>query len=296
MLLFAASMKEFRGGFRSLRPDLKFRAIGHEGKQYQAHMGFFKMFGLDFGSIPNESSGSDKYEPIRFLDLKEIEQEAADEYLEVHDGIQRRSHELAKLLIRDDLPDVIETLAYSLREIIRNSLEHARVEGVWYCAQYWPSRDLVELALLDQGIGIRRSLGRNPHLSLASDQEALKQALQPGISGVAYKGAPKRRADVWQNSGFGLYMTSRLAEKHGEFFIGSGDAGLVLSKGKESATTFGLAGTAISIRFKPQKVAALPDTLQALRRAASERTGPGQDAMPSTASMSSMVISRDNKS
>lgn len=293
MLLFAASMKEFREQVRSSRPDLRFRAIGHEGKHYQAHMGFFRMFGLNFGNMPNEVSGNERYEPIKFLDLKEIEQTAADEYLEVHEGIEQRSHDLAKLLVQDDLPDVVETLGYSLREIIRNSLEHARVDGVWYCAQYWPSRDLVELALLDQGIGITKSLGRNPHLALASDQEALRQALQPGISGVAYKGAPKRRTDAWQNSGFGLYMTSRLSEKNGEFFIGSGDAGLALSQGKESVSLFGFPGTAISIRFRPQKVAGLAGTLEELRKAAADRKESGSGSIPSTASMSSMMTSRD---
>ena len=292
MLLFSAALKAYRAEMKATRPDVKFRAIGHEGKSYQAHMGFFKMFGLDFGNAPDTAAGSGRYEPIRFLSLEEIQREAANEYLDVHEGIERRSHELARLLVREDVPDVIETLGYSLREMIRNSLEHARVDGVWYCAQYWPTRDLVELALLDQGIGIRKSLARNPHLNLTTDENAIKQALLPGVSGVAFKGAKKQRSDEWRNSGYGLYMTSRLAGMDGEFFVGSGNAGLVFSKGGETSVPFDFQGTAISIRIRPSKVARLRDALSDLRQQAANASHLKGGA-ELTASMSSVMLSKD---
>ena len=293
MMYFAASLKSYREQLKSSRPDVTFRAVGYEGHDYPAHMGFFRMFGLKFGKNPDDASGGSRYEPIRFLDLREIEQSAADKYQDVHDAIEERSQGLAKLLVQGNQPELVETLGYSLREIIRNSLEHARVGGLWYCAQYWPARDLVELALLDQGVGIRSSLARNPHLDLASDEDALRQALRPGISGVAFKGAKKRRDDAWQNSGFGLYMTSRLAGRDGEFFIGSGSAGLALSRGKESVAPFKLQGTGISIRFRPSKVAGLRASLDELRKSASDHEVADMDSAVKTASMSSIMLSRD---
>ena len=293
MLLFSAALKAYRADMKLTRPSVRFRATGHEGKRYQAHMGFFRMFGLEFGNAPDEASGSGRYEPIRFLSLEEIHREAADEYLDVHEGIERRSQGLARMLVHENVPDVIETLGYCLREMIRNSLEHARVDGVWYCAQYWPTRDLVELALLDQGIGIRESLARNPHLNLATDEAALRQAVMPGVSGVAFKGAKKQRNDEWRNSGYGLYMTSQLAGMDGEFFIASGNGGLEFSQGKVASVPFNFQGTAVSIRIKPSKVARLRDTLAKLRQQAANISGQGVGTHEVTASMSSIMLSKD---
>lgn len=293
MLLFSAALKAYRVQMREERPDIRFRAIGHQGKSYQAHMGFFKMFGLDFGSAPDEAAGSGRYEPIRYLDLQECEREAANEYSDVREIIERRCLGLAGMLVRDDMPDVIETLGYSLREIVRNALEHAGVDGIWYCAQYWPTRDLVELALVDQGVGIRASLARNPNLSLQSDGDALQHAIRPGVSGVAFKGARKQRIDdEWRNSGYGLYMTSRLAGVEGEFFVGSGDAGLTFSRGEAAANAFEFQGTAISMRIRPSKVGSLHDELAKLRQQAITGTREGLQTQQGTASMSSVMLSR----
>jgi nitrate/nitrite-specific signal transduction histidine kinase len=55
-------------------------------------------------------------------------------------------------------------VVYSLAEILRNFLEHSQAQELWYAAQYWQSRNWVELATLDEGIGIRRSLARKPPL------------------------------------------------------------------------------------------------------------------------------------
>jgi hypothetical protein len=293
MLLFAASVKRHREELRISQPALKFRAEGYEKHSYAAHMGFFQMFGLEFGRSHDVAPVRTTYEPIRFIDLQEIEREAADAYLDVHDGIEARSNAMARLLVQGEDESLAETLSYCLREIIRNTLEHARVGGLWYCAQFWPTKDLVELALLDQGIGIRASLARNPHVDLPTDEIALRKAVLPGMSGVAYKGAPKRRHDAWQNSGFGLYMISQIAGKEGEFFIGSGDGALTRSNDRDSTGAFSLVGTAISIRLRPSRLGRLRAMLDELNRTAPSRRDAGEIPEAPTASMSSMKLMKN---
>lgn len=75
---------------------------------------------------------------------------------------------------------VIETLGYSLREMIEirwNTPE-------WMASGIAPSIGQPVTwsgSLLDQGIGIRESLARNPHLNLTTDENAIQQAILPGV-------------------------------------------------------------------------------------------------------------------
>ena len=68
----------------------------------------------------------------------------------------------------------------------------------------------VEIAIIDRGVGLRPTLSRNPHLTIASDHDAIMYALSPGISGKFYEGVRIDRNNPYQNSGFGLYMNCRL--------------------------------------------------------------------------------------
>lgn len=292
MLMFGSFLKRWRQHVREARPDIKFQASGFETQSYPAHMGFFRMFGLDFGNSPDEASGGANYQPISNISFELLERAAAEQYKDVHEIIDEKSNILASVLVRQSSGDVVETLNYCIREIIRNSLEHAGgVSGVWHCAQYWPTRDEVEVAVLDEGIGIRASLRRNPRLSLTSDEEAINEALRPGVSGVAYKGAKVRRTDAWRNSGFGLYMTSKLASNHGEFFIGSGNHGVTLNRVTSQPQRTCISGTVISMRLRPSKLTALRDALATLRQnAGSETRTPDLEL---SASMSSQMLSRD---
>ena len=89
----------------------------------------------------------------------------------------------------------------------------------------------MEVAILDVGLGVRHGLRNNPDLNITSDRDALHLALLPGISGKMYRGVKRRSNDAWQNSGFGLYMTSRICRAGGSFFIASSGAGMLLDSG-----------------------------------------------------------------
>lgn len=81
--------------------------------------------------------------------------------------------------------DLHDTLAFCIREILRNAVEHSHTEKVRFAAQYWPTLDRVEFAVLDHSRGIRAALGPNPHVNPKNDREALNLALMPGVSGTS---------------------------------------------------------------------------------------------------------------
>jgi hypothetical protein len=289
MLFFARQLRTFADKHKPARC----RAINHERHGYAAHMGFFQSFGLSFGKAPGEAPGNIQYVPMTGLTIAELQREAGDQFAEVREIIEKRCTNLAAILTRNEGGHVQDTLSYSLREIFRNVMEHSRADTIWYAAQYWPTKQLVELSILDQGIGVRRSLSRNPHLAIQNDEDALRFALLPGISGVAFKGGPRQRKDEWANSGYGLFMTSQLCARGGSFMICSGGCGLLLKNGSDTTFNVGLEGTALRLEIYVPEVGGLNQALEDLRRHGATFAGELRQTANLTASMSSRMLSKD---
>lgn len=260
MLYFARQLRTFADA----RKPARCQAIGHKKHTYAAHMGFFQSFGLDFGNDAGEASGTTAYIPITELRIRDLHVEAGQSQREVQEVIEQRCGQLASVLARSGNGPLYETLTYSLREILRNVTEHSNADSIWYAAQYWPSKDLVELSILDQGLGIKTTLSRNPHLTINTDEDALRLSLLPGISGRAYQGGPKLRTDEWANSGYGLYMTSQICASGGSFVICSGEDGLLFTKGVERKLDVGFVGTAIRLCIYTPEVKTLNEALTRL--------------------------------
>jgi hypothetical protein len=240
--------------FRQSKPESRFRAINHEKKTYTAHMGFFSAFGLNFGNKPGEAKGSNTYLPLTILNVSELEKEAIISFCHIGDILEEKSKLIARLLTRQDSGDLVDTLTFSIREIMRNVVEHSNSEIIEYCAQYWPTKNLVEVAILDTGDGIKKGLSSNPYLNLTSERDAIHYALLPGISGKMYKGIIKRKNDNWQNSGFGLYMTSRICRNGGSFFLVSNDKGIFLEDKSKKDFDCNYQGTALRLRINTKKI------------------------------------------
>jgi len=251
--------------YQQSKPDISFSMknfnINH-AHLYAAHMGFFKSFGHDFGKSPGEASGNSYYVPISIFNIPELESEAFDEGVEVGDVLERHSRKLACVLTREDDGPLVETLEYALREMFRNVVEHSGAKQIGFCAQYWPSKGRVELAILDNGIGIWNSLKNNPFLIIESDKDAINYSLLPGISGKAYKGAPKRRKGFWSNSGFGLYMTSQLCRNGGDFFMCSGTGGVYLKGWQKRNFRAKLKGTALRLALDTKNISSIKESLE----------------------------------
>lgn len=289
MTLLASELKRFRAS----RPGTRFLSDGHRQNTYPAHMGFFRAFGLAHGNHPGEATGNASYLPLTYLDVEEIRTQAADAYENVGETLERESGRLARVLTRQQEGPLVDTLAFSMREILRNVVEHSASPQLAYCAQYWPTKHRVEIAVLDSGMGVRSSLSSNPHLTLDSDRTAIQLALMPSISGKTFQGVRRRTNDHWQNSGYGLYMTSRLCRNGGDFFIASGSSGVLLEQGGKTDYTCDIPGTALRLVLDTRRIDDLQRRLEAIRtegyRIAQRNAGP--DAL--TPSSASTMLARD---
>jgi hypothetical protein len=116
-------------------------------------------------------------------------------------------------------------LQYMLSELLENALTHARREGahgatVWVASQYYPSADMVRVAVVDDGCGMLAPLREHWALGSISHASAIAAALRPRISCNRDVGV---MADS-VNEGVGLTTAHRIAEAAGgRMTIVSGD-------------------------------------------------------------------------
>lgn len=190
--------------------------------------------------------------------------------------------------------ELFNALSYSLREIIRNVFEHSECDRVLYCAQYWPMSSKVEVSMLDRGIGIRESLGANPNYRYPTDKLALEMSLLPSVSGKTHRPAS---SEAWGNSGYGLYMTSRLCRNGRNFVIASGKSAIGLSKTllKRNFRT-SLHGTAVRMNIDTLEIGNVQARLDQFRKEAPEIAKRALGRAPRNPSYMSLLLRRDFKS
>lgn len=127
---------------------------------------------------------------------------------------------------RNEFDNYRHPLSYVLRELLLNSLTHARKEGrqdaaVWVAAQYFKPKSQVQLAVVDNGCGVLSTLRNSPELDVQSHIAAIRAAFQPFVSCNPDIGLPGGTA----NQGVGLTTTARVASAaRGGILLASGDA------------------------------------------------------------------------
>jgi len=276
--------------FRERHPHSECYAVNFDNHGYAAHMGFFKAFGLDHGNAPGEAVGSSTYVPLQSIKRSEISEMAEHDYVEFNVLVENRASLLSSILTRGNFGVLHDTLTYSIREILRNVFEHSGADEVMVCAQHWPTRNEVEVGIVDAGRGIRAGLAQNPSFAFETDRESLHAALMPGVSGNIWAG---KGQDPWMNTGYGLYMTNRICRAGGCFFICSGDAGIWLERGRKLDVSCNLQGTAVRLFLDTSQLSDLKDRLAGFhsdgKRAAKEIKG----ANTSYASAASQMLTRD---
>ncbi len=260
MLLVSSEIQRLKIRFEGTNTSF----INYKHMTYAGHMGFFKAFGLDYGKAPGEANGSKRYTPLKIFLCDQIVKNAAAKGVEVGDEVESESQHMAAMLCGADSGPIYDTLTYSVREMMRNVVEHSEAKQFGICAQYWPTKNRVEVAIFDRGIGLRASLQNNPHLDASDDKSAINYALMPAVSGKAFKGARQKQRGHWANSGFGLYMTSRICRNGGSFFVASGDSGMLLTKKTEAKRYFDCIfnGTAIRMIVRTDQISDLRDALE----------------------------------
>ena len=157
----------------------------------------------------------------------------------------------------------------SLREMIRNGFDHAMAPHVWYSGMRWPNRGYVQVAIVDEGRGIRTSLNRGGY-SFPNDETAIDAALRPGVSRNVGRRLSAEEVERWsearpdlpvecyQNSGYGLPIASRIGQEGGQFLVISGNKGRQFIRGDCLISTFHQ-GTAIRMVLHPERVRGVVD-------------------------------------
>ncbi len=277
-------------------PEAKISCRHIEHMTYAGHMGFFKSFGVAFGRHPGEAIGGRTYIPLTHFYTDQLRREAESTGREVGDEVEVQSKRLTETLLGQDTGDVFETLSYSIREVMRNVVEHAQIDRFSICAQYWPTKGRAEVAILDRGIGLRRSLMPNHHIDADTDKKAINYALMPAVSGKAFKGSKQRQGKGhWTNSGFGLYMTSRICRNGGNFLIASGDTGMLLTSGKDGKRYLesSLNGTAVRLIIKTENIDSLRGSLEKFRNEGYEIQKKYREIVSIDPSSASLMLSQD---
>lgn len=270
-------------GFRDLRPGLKRRVENHKGPamRYAAAAGFFRYFGVDWGHEPGALDSTDAFVPLTTQPVDDLRMRAAEGMMHHGDVIQADAERLVTVLTRLDEGDVFDTLAYSIREIVRNVVEHSEAESYASAAQWWPSIGRAELVVSDAGMGLARSLRRNPETDVQDDETALLMATRPGVTSRRRSG---NAGDVWRNTGYGLYMTKGICDAAGSFTLISGSSAMVADRKGGRMVDCSAVGTTVVMTLDTSALGDLSDRLAELR----DRAGK-PSATPSVASLSKRV-------
>ena len=158
--------------------------INFESKGYAANIGFFYSVRKEYGKIPDLLKGNNNFIPIKKINIGDSYLECFNNNIEIYEYIEKEvAGHLADVLSRNN-DNLKKCLTYCITEVVRNIYEHSKSKELWYCGQYWPMRDLVEVAIIDEGVGIFNTLSRNKKLVVSDDEEALAFALSPGIRRV----------------------------------------------------------------------------------------------------------------
>lgn len=123
------------------------------------------------------------------------------------------------------------TIKYIIGELIRNVLEHAYShDGAVVAAQYFKNTNRISLAICDTGIGLWKALQIwHPR----TDEDAIKLALTPGISGTT-----RKEGGTAENAGAGLFFIKSIAKTtRSNFAIYSGNAAYILKKTRPDQKT-----------------------------------------------------------
>lgn len=222
---------------------------------YAKSMGFFKALGIPEGQGVGTYRGSSTYCPPTKITMAQL---LTPQNSVFQDGIVAEADNLAQVLTRN-IPNALSTMSYLIREIMRNTFEHTTIDHLWVAAQSQPKKNRIEVAIVDNGEGVRQVLSVNNELAnkIKTDKLALCYAIKPGISGNAKY---SKHEGVWANSGFGLYVTSEILSRLGSFTLISGQACLRYEDQNIETSSADFHGTAVRLFFNTEKMINLPDS------------------------------------
>lgn len=242
MLIIGSKLKAWRAARESkqLRTGFK-KVINSEAISYLRHLGFFDFIGSkkNVGKKMGEAFGSETYVPI----IK-IEKPKFDTLDNWYESIISSVRGLANVLAgtKHDTEEHRFYL-YALREIVRNVFEHSQVDECFISGQRW-GNGKVEIAIVDEGIGLLASLNRSH--KLCNEEDAIRLAIKPGVSATNDITVAE---NIYDNSGYGLYVLSEVVANFGCFTLGSGSKRLISTLEKQSIDTLEFNGTYVGLEL-----------------------------------------------
>lgn len=248
MLLMIRTLRTFRES----RPGTRCRVVetSSEAMSYAGRAKFFDSLGVKWAAGDTEASQTSTFLPITPRKVRDL---FAGQPLirPAGDIIQEDAERLAAILSQTQEGILFDTLSYSIREIIRNVVEHSESPEFLIAAQCWPALGKAEIAIADAGIGIHAGLTSNSKYNPKDDAEALSLATQPGVSGAIIS---RYSDDAWANSGYGLYMAKGLADGKQGFTLVSGNAGLTAGNDNQLLVDGSIKGTCVSLSLKANAI------------------------------------------
>lgn len=244
-------------------PQTQFIMLSQDNafRGYASHIGLFQYIGFPRGNAPGQASGGGRYIPIEVIDLDAIRREAMGGA--IGPIAKERAIRIARVLSQKDRGSMFDLFEYTFREIIRNSAEHSEGSKVVIMGQYWPNLDEAQIVIADNGKGIADKLYCSDMIECDTNLQALKFSLLPGVTSVRLDERIKQD-ERWGNSGFGLYLTSRVCSENGSFTIISGSDGVQLARGALSEKEWCYRGTLVAMDFKASLAEAMIKRLDQL--------------------------------
>lgn len=224
--------------------------INDEGKQsasYAKNNNFFHFAESDKNIDNRNKEFSGSFTPIMKTPL--------DTYHRAEDNIVENVSKKISNVLSAGNDEVYRILEYIISELFRNIPEHSQCLEGWHCSQHWVHDDYIEaeIALVDYGIGFKESLSFAGKFQVLNDVEAIRLALEPGITAGIVDKSHLREGEKTEylNSGYGLYAITELCKAlSGQYVIVSKGA-IATKKGVECLKgNLAFPGTAIKIKLR----------------------------------------------
>lgn len=174
-----------------------------EALQYLQRVDFLRHLGIELEERFTRRATTDRFVPVRSLNF-------------ASGSVDEVASEITRCVLPDTHPedDVFRALQYAAGELLSNAKYHSGGRA-FASAQFFPARNLVRIAVADDGMGIRRSFtNTSREADAATADSAIRLALTPGVSSALLR--PISQPYGGQNHrGVGLSITRILAKEAG---------------------------------------------------------------------------------
>lgn len=168
---------------------------------YLHRMDFLRHLGIDLPENFRRHPAADRFVPVQSLTF-------------ASGNVDVIASEITQCVFPDTGPedDTFQALQYVAGELLSNAKYHSAGRA-FACAQFFPTRNLVRIAVADDGLGIRGSFaGTTRENDAATPDSAIRLALQPGVSSALLRPNPNPYGGQ-NHRGVGLSITRILAKE-----------------------------------------------------------------------------------